>query len=80
MNGRISTGMLYQQSLNSMLANQAKLAHTQQQLSTGNKLVSAKDDPVASGTAVGMDRVLAEPVHTAQPATQQAPVVVPVAP
>ena len=27
-----------------------------------------------------MDRVLAEPVHTAQPATQQAPVVVPVAP
>ncbi len=60
MNGRISTGMLYQQSLNSMLANQAKLAHTQQQLSTGNKLVSAKDDPVAAGLAVGLDRSLAE--------------------
>ena len=60
MNGRISTGMLYQQSLNSMLANQAKLAHTQQQLSTGHKLVSAKDDPVAAGLAVGLDRSLAE--------------------
>jgi flagellar hook-associated protein 3 FlgL len=60
MNGRISTGMLYQQSLNSMLANQAKLAHTQQQLSTGQKLVSAKDDPVAAGLAVGLDRSLAE--------------------
>jgi len=60
MNGRISTGMLYQQSLNSMLAKQAKLAHTQQQLSTGQKLVSAKDDPVAAGLAVGLDRSLAE--------------------
>jgi flagellar hook-associated protein 3 FlgL len=60
MNGRISTGMLYQQSLTSMLAKQAKLAHTQQQLSTGQKLISAKDDPVAAGLAVGLDRSLAE--------------------
>lgn len=60
MNYRISTGMMYQQSINTMLAKQAKLAHTQQQLSSGQKLVTAKDDPVAAGTAVGLDRALAE--------------------
>jgi flagellar hook-associated protein 3 FlgL len=60
MNGRISTSMLYQQSLTSMLSKQAKLAHTQQQLSSGQRLVSAKDDPVAAGLAVGLDRSLAE--------------------
>jgi len=60
MNGRISTSMLYQQSLNTMLAKQARLAHTQQQLATGQKMVTAKDDPVAAGLAVGLDRTLAE--------------------
>ncbi|TWI02843.1 flagellar hook-associated protein 3 FlgL [Luteimonas cucumeris] len=60
MNTRISTGMLYQQSINSLLAKQAKMAHTQQQLATGQRLVTAKDDPVAAGTAVGLDRALAE--------------------
>lgn len=60
MNYRISTGMMYQQSIATMLAKQAKLAHTQQQLSTGQKLITAKDDPVAAGTAVGLDRTLAE--------------------
>jgi flagellar hook-associated protein 3 FlgL len=60
MNYRISTGMMYQRSISTMLAKQAQLAHTQQQLSTGQKLVSAKDDPVAAGTAVGLDRALAE--------------------
>jgi len=60
MNYRISTGMMYQQSINTMLAKQAKLAHTQQQLSSGQRLVTAKDDPVAAGTAVGLDRAVAE--------------------
>ena len=50
MNYRISTGMMYQRSISTMLAKQAQLAHTQQQLSSGQKLVSAKDDPVAAGT------------------------------
>lgn len=60
MNYRISTGMMYQQSISTMLAKQAQLAHTQQQLASGQKLVTAKDDPVAAGTAVGLDRALAE--------------------
>ena len=60
MNYRISTNMMYQQSINTMLAKQAKLAHTQQQLASGQRLVTAKDDPVAAGTAVGLDRAVAE--------------------
>ncbi len=51
MNYRISTNMMYQQSISTMLAKQAKLAHTQQQLASGQRLVTAKDDPVAAGTA-----------------------------
>lgn len=60
MNYRISTGMMYQQSISTMLSKQAKLAHTQQQLASGQKLITAKDDPVAAGNAVGLDRTLAE--------------------
>ena len=41
MNYRISTGMMYQQSITTMLAKQAKLAHTQQQLASGQRLVTA---------------------------------------
>lgn len=63
---RISTGMMYQQSISSMLAKQAKLAHTQQQLSTSQRLITAKDDPVAAGTAVGLDRAVAELERFAQ--------------
>lgn len=57
---RISTGMLHQQSITALLSKQAKLAHTQQQLATDTKLLSAKDDPVGAGVAVGLDRSLAE--------------------
>lgn len=59
MSNRISTGMMFNQSVTAMLGKQAKMAHLQQQLSTGQKLVSAQDDPVAAGTAVGLDRALA---------------------
>jgi len=60
MSTRISTSMMYSQSVNQMLGKQAKLSHLQEQLATGKKLVSAADDPVASGTAVNLDRALAE--------------------
>ena len=59
-NTRISTAGAYQLALNTMLSKQAGLSHTQQQLATGQKLVTAKDDPVGAGTAVGLDRALAE--------------------
>lgn len=59
MNSRISSSMMYDQSVFLMLSKQSKLAHLEQQLATGKKIVTAKDDPVASGTAVGLDRSLA---------------------
>lgn len=59
MNNRISTGMMFNQSVSLMLSKQAKMSHLEQQLATGKRLVSAKDDPVAAGTAVGLDRAVA---------------------
>lgn len=58
MSTRISTNMVYNASLHSMLGKQASLNKLQQQMATGQKLVSAKDDPVAAGTAVKLDRSL----------------------
>ncbi|HBS63452.1 MULTISPECIES: flagellar hook-associated protein FlgL [Stenotrophomonas] len=59
MNNRISTGMMFNQSVSLMMAKQAKMSHLEQQIATGRRLVTAKDDPVASGAAVGLDRTLA---------------------
>lgn len=59
MNNRISTGMMFNQSVSLMMAKQAKMSHLEQQIATGRRLVTAKDDPVASGSAVGLDRTLA---------------------
>lgn len=59
MNNRISTGMVFNQSVSLMMAKQSKMNHLEQQLATGSKLVSAKDDPVAAGTAVSLDRAVA---------------------
>lgn len=60
MSNRISTSMMFDQSLSTMLARQKQLAQLQQQLATGRKTVTAKDDPVGAGAAVGLDRSLAE--------------------
>ncbi len=59
MSSRISTSMMFNQSVSLMMAKQAKLSHLEQQIATGSKIVSAKDDPVAAGAAVGLDRSLA---------------------
>jgi len=60
MNNRISTGMMFSQSVVTMLSKQSKLSHLQEQLSSGQRMVSAKDDPVAAGTAVNLDRAVAQ--------------------
>lgn len=59
MTDRISTSMMYSQSVASMGAKQSRLNQLESQLSSGQRLVTAKDDPVAAGTAVGLDRALA---------------------
>ena len=57
---RISTSMLYQQSIATLQSKQASLARIQEELATGKKLLTAKDDPVGAGAAVGLDRARAE--------------------
>lgn len=59
MSSRISTSMMFNQSVSLMMAKQARLSHLEQQIATGSKIVSAKDDPVTAGAAVGLDRSLA---------------------
>ena len=59
MNDRISTNMMFNQSVWLMMNKQAKLSHLERQIATGSRLVSAKEDPVSSGTAVSLDRTLA---------------------
>ncbi len=45
---RISTSSIYQQSVDAILRQQSALAKTQQQVATGQRVVSAGDDPVAA--------------------------------
>ncbi|MDR6990871.1 flagellar hook-associated protein FlgL [Luteimonas sp. 3794] len=57
---RISTGMLYTQSISTLQSKQASLARIQNELTTSKKVLTAKDDPVGAGAAVGLDRSKAE--------------------
>jgi flagellar hook-associated protein 3 FlgL len=57
---RISTSWQYQQSLNTMLSQQSELASTQNQISTGNAISVASDNPVGAAQSVGLSHILAE--------------------
>lgn len=51
---RISTGMMFEVSTRGMLNNQAELLRTQQQMSTGRRMLAASDDPVAASQALAV--------------------------
>ncbi len=53
---RISTSYIQQQSVDAMLAQQKRLTDTQQQVSTGSRILSPSDDPVASVKILGLER------------------------
>jgi flagellar hook-associated protein 3 FlgL len=55
---RISTSYIQQQSVESMLRQQTELAKTQQQVSTGERILSPSDDPVAAVRILGIERDL----------------------
>lgn len=55
---RISTSFIQQQSVDAMLRQQTELAKTQQQVSTGERIQSPSDDPVASVRILGIERDL----------------------
>jgi len=51
---RISTGMVFDASTRGMLKNQAELLRTQQQMSSGRRMLAASDDPVAASQALAV--------------------------
>jgi len=59
MNPRISTSMMYQQSIANIMSKQARLEHLGRQVSSRERLVTAKDDPVDAASIIGLGRNLA---------------------
>lgn len=57
---RISTSWQYQQSLSTMLDQQAELSQTQNEVSTGNAINVASDNPIGAAQIVGLNHILAE--------------------
>lgn len=57
---RISSNMLYESNVAQLLRRQAELIATQDQISSGRRVNTAADDPLAAGAAVAIDRSLAE--------------------
>jgi flagellar hook-associated protein 3 FlgL len=53
---RISSSQMYTNSVTSMLNQQSKLAATQQQLSTGQRILSPSDDPVGTVRSLELNR------------------------
>ena len=45
---RMSSAQIFQQGISAILAGQSKLAHTEQQLATGRRILTPSDDPVAA--------------------------------
>lgn len=57
---RVSSATIFAQSTSQILRQQSLVARTQLELSSGRKIITAKDDPVAAGIAEALDRSLAE--------------------
>lgn len=57
---RISTAWMYQEQLNTMLNQQSALAQTQNQVSTGDAISVASDNPVGAAQIVSLNHILAE--------------------
>ncbi|WP_225561513.1 flagellar hook-associated protein FlgL [Rhodanobacter sp. DHB23] len=56
---RVSTSWMYQQALGSMLSQQAAVADTQNQVSSGQRINLASDDPNGAAEVVSLNHVLA---------------------
>lgn len=55
---RLSTSQIFQQSVTSMLNKQSELAKTQQQLSTGQKILTPSDDPGGATRLLNLNQVI----------------------
>jgi flagellar hook-associated protein 3 FlgL len=57
---RMSTAGMHNASINAILEQQVKMAHTQQQVTTGKKFQTASEDPIGATRAAVLDRTLAD--------------------
>ena len=57
---RLSTAGMHRTSIDAILDHQAKMAKTQQQITTGRRFTTAAEDPIGAVRAVGLDRTLAD--------------------
>lgn len=57
---RISTAQLFQQGVNAILDQQTSAAKTQQQLSTGKRILSPADDPSGASQALRLDKSISQ--------------------
>lgn len=55
----ISTAQMFQQAVSNMLSKQTEVAKTQQQLSTGLRILSPSDDPAAATRILDLNQVIA---------------------
>ena len=55
---RISTQMISERSLSAMLRQQSELNDTQQQLSTGRRVLTPSDDPASASRVLGLNRAV----------------------
>lgn len=60
MTSRISSNAVFQQAINQLLRQQSGIARTQLEISSGRRIITAKDDPIGAGVAQAIDRSLAE--------------------
>ncbi|WP_114241645.1 flagellar hook-associated protein FlgL [Dyella sp. C9] len=57
---RLSTSWMYQQSVNNMLAQQSSLNNTENQVSSGQRINVASDDPAGAGQVVTLNHIIAQ--------------------
>ena len=55
---RLSTSQIFQQSVTAMLNKQAELAKTQEQLSTGKRILAPSDDPAAATRILDLNQII----------------------
>jgi len=57
---RVSSASIFEQSVFQLLRQQSGIARTQLEVSSGRRIITAKDDPIGAGVAEAVDRSLAE--------------------
>lgn len=67
---RISSGSIFDTNVATMMQQQGSMMHTQQQISTGRRILTASDDPVAAARA--LDVTQADVINTTQTTNRDA--------